>query len=129
MSWQSYNANRDGERVGDCTVRAISTLLDQSWDETYIGLCLQGYIMASMPSENAVWGAYMHHKGWRRGMVEDACPECFTVRDFCERFPRGKYLLAISGHVVAVMDGDYYDSFDSGENVPIYFWAEKEKEN
>ena len=128
MSWVSYNANRDGEKTVDCTVRAIATVLDQSWDETYIGLCMQGYIMASMPSGNEVWGAYLHNKGWRRGMVEDACPECFTVRDFCERFPKGKFLLAISGHVVAVIDGNYFDTFDSGTCVPIYFWAEKKED-
>ena len=32
-------------RVGDCVIRAISKSLNQSWEETYIELCLLGYIM------------------------------------------------------------------------------------
>lgn len=40
-SW--HNENPYNRNVGDCTVRAISTALDQAWDTTYIGLCLEGY--------------------------------------------------------------------------------------
>ena len=28
----------------------------------------------------------------------------------------------ISGHVVAVIDGNYYDTWDSGDKIPIYYW-------
>ena len=125
--WRSYNANPEGGRVGDCTVRAISTVLNQSWEQTYVDLCLQGYIMSDMPSSNAVWGAYLHSRGFRRGIFTDICPECYTVRDFCREHPDGKYILAISGHVVPVIDGEFYDTWDSGEERPVYYWAKKEE--
>jgi hypothetical protein len=121
-----YNENPIEKQTGDCTVRAISTILGQSWEETYIELCLQGFIMADMPSSNAVWGAYLHSKGFRRGIFTDICPSCYTVRDFCEEHPRGEYILAISGHVVPVIDGEYFDTWDSGDELPIYYW-EKER--
>lgn len=123
--WRSYNSNPENNRTGDCTVRALSTILGQSWDETYIGLCLQGYIMADMPSSNAVWGAYLRSKGFRRGIFADVCPECYTVKDFCREHPTGEYILAISGHVVPVIDGEYIDSWDSGDELPIYFWKKE----
>lgn len=120
--WQSYNENPDDNITGDCTVRAICTVLGQEWENTYIDLCLQGLIMRAMPSENAVWGAYLRGRGFRRGIFSDACPDCYTVRDFCEENPRGRYILAISGHVVAVIDGVYYDTWDSGGELPVYYW-------
>ena len=55
----SYNANPDGNRVGDCTIRAISAFLGKSWEETYIGIALTGFIMRDMPSADSVWGSYL----------------------------------------------------------------------
>ena len=124
--YMSYNANPDGNNVGDCTVRALSAALGQGWEQTYIELALQGYLMRDMPSANHVWGAYLKGKGFRRAVLPDECPDCYTVSDFCADHPRGNYILALSGHVVAVIDGHYYDTWDSGDKVPIYYWYRKE---
>lgn len=126
MSWRSYNENPEGNRVGDCTVRALSAVLDQTWEKTYMDLCLQGFIMCDMPSSNSVWGAYLRLKGWRRGAFVDVCPDCYTVQDFCNEHPTGRYVLAISGHVVAVINGEYWDAWDSGQELPVYYWEREE---
>ncbi|MBR4972864.1 MAG: hypothetical protein IKY45_00190 [Clostridia bacterium] len=118
----SYNANPDGNRVGDCTVRAIATALNQSWEETYIGMCLYGLMEHDMPSADFVWGEYLKTKGFERELLRGR----YTVKSFCEEYPFGTFLLAISGHVVAIIDGIYYDTFDSGNERPIYFWYRKE---
>lgn len=118
----SYNANPDGNRDIDCTIRAISAVLGKSWDEVYVRICVQGFVMRRMPSADHVWGAFLRSQGFRRYLVDADCPDCYTVRDFCEDHPDGEYILAISGHVVFVRDGQYYDSWDSGQEVPIYYW-------
>ncbi len=87
MSYIQYNANPSHKNVGDCTVRAISKALQQSWEETYIGLALQGFIMGDMPSANHVWGAYLRAKGFTRRIVPDTCPDCYTVLEFAEEHP------------------------------------------
>ncbi len=124
--WIKYNANPINIRVGDCTVRAISKALNQSWEQTYIDLFLQGFLMCDMPSANAVWGAYLRKKKFSRYIISDQCPDCYTVSDFCRDNPNGTYILALSGHVIAVIDGNYYDTWDSGGEIPIYFWRKKE---
>ena len=122
----AYNANPEGQRVGDCTVRAISKALGQSWERTYTGLALQGFCLCDMPSANHVWGAYLRENGFQREIIPNSCPDCYTVKDFCRDHPSGTYILAISGHVVAVIDGNYYDTWDSGEETPIYYWKRKD---
>lgn len=117
-----YNPNPVHKRVGDCTVRAISKALGQDWETTYVGLALQGFVMSDMPSSNAVWGAYLRGKGFRRHIIPDTCPDCYTVADFAAEHPKGTYILAISGHVVAVVDGEWCDTWDSGDETPVYFW-------
>lgn len=126
--WKMFNPNPLAMRVGDCTVRAISKLTNQPWERTYLDLCIYGLMRCDMPSANAVWGAYLKDKGYTRKALEDTCPDCYTVEDFAAEHPKGKYLLAISGHVVAVENGDYFDTWDSGQEIPQYYWMKKEEE-
>lgn len=123
--YEKCNINPYGKSVGDCTIRAISLALDQSWDKTYFDLCLQGYKMGDMPSANNVWGAYLRSKGFKRSAIPDFLPENYSVRDFCAETPKGIFVLACSGHVVAVIDGKYHDTWDSGDKVPIYYWERR----
>lgn len=124
MAYVNYNPNPARKTVGDCTIRSISKALNQPWEETYAGLALQGFRMCDMPSANHVWGAYLREKGFTRRIMPDSCPDCYTVADFAADNPSGTYILALSGHVVCVQNGDWYDSWDSGGEVPLYFWEQ-----
>lgn len=126
MPWQQYNPNPHGARVGDCTVRAVSAALQQPWDKTYLGLCAEGLVLGDMPSANRVWGSYLERHGFKREMLDVPCSRCYTVRQFCEDHPKGVYVLCISGHVVTTRDGDFWDSWDSSEECPIFYWHKEE---
>lgn len=125
MSYVHFNPNPIGKRVGDCVIRAISKLTNQSWADTYIGITLKGYELCDMPSSNSVWAAYLRQLGYRRYVIDDTCPDCYTIEDFCRENPTGTYLLATGSHVVTVIDGNYYDAWDSGAEIPIYCWTKE----
>lgn len=125
MSWIKHNPNPNGKSVGDCTVRALSVATGETWEDTFIGLALQGLFMADMPSANTVTTAYLRRKGFRRYTVPESCPDCYTVEDFCNDHPSGVYVLGIGTHVVAVIDGSYWDSWDSGKETPVYYFAKE----
>ena len=120
--FKKFNPNPKGAYVGDCVVRAISKVTDTEWGYTYLDLAIQGFMMCDMPSANHVWGAYLQKKGYNRSIIPNSCPDCYTVEQFCEEHPEGEFVLATGSHVVAVADGDYYDTWDSGQEVPIYYW-------
>ena len=118
-----YQPNPKRNNVGDCVIRALSLALNQSWDDTYLDLAIvYGFAIKDMPSANYVWGAYLKDKGFKRQTIPNTCPDCYTVKDFCDDHPHGIYILATGTHVVAVSNGDYYDSWDSGNEVPIYYF-------
>ena len=125
MGYIRYNTNPVSNLVGDCVVRAISILTDETWDDVYWGIAIQGFLIKDMPSSNSVWGEYLTRKGFRRKVIPNTCPACYSVREFCEEHPYGKYLLATGSHVIAVVDGDYYDTWDSGDEIPIYYWERR----
>ena len=124
--WIYYNPNPIHNRVGDCTIRAICKAMTQDWESTYAGLTTCGYMMCDMPSSNNVWGRYLKRNGFIRRLVEDHGKDYYTVEDFRIDNPTGTFILAIDGHVVCVQDGFYYDTWDSGEEEPIYYWTKGE---
>lgn len=122
MAFRKYNPNPDGKRVGDCTIRAISAATQQDWESVYTALILEGFILHDLPSANYVWGSYLRRKGWRRHTLPNTCPDCYTVAEFAADNPTGVYILAMATHVVAVVDGDWLDTWDSGDETPLYYW-------
>lgn len=120
--YKYYNPNPTHQSNTDCVIRAISKLMNKTWDEVYILICLQGFIIHDMPSTNRVWGRFLYNNGYRRYLIPDTCPSCYTVKDFCVDHPYGKYLLALDGHVIAAVDGEYFDTTDTGHEVPIFYW-------
>lgn len=121
-----YNPNPQGNYVGDCVIRAIAKVTEKDWDSTYLAVAMQGFAMKDMPSANHIWGAYLKSQGFRQYSLPNTCPDCYTVQDFCEDYPSGVYLLATGSHVIAVEDGNYFDSWDSGSEIPIYYWKREE---
>lgn len=123
--WIRCNPNPLGRQTEDCVIRAIAIATDQSWRRVYRQLCDLGEKHADLPNSNAIWGMYLRERGARQFLLPESCPECITVQAFCERYPEGIYVIGTGDHAVACIDGDYYDSFDSGILTPTYFWRVK----
>lgn len=126
MPYIYYNPNPKRSTAGDCVIRAICKLTEEDWDTVYSKVTLYGFLNKEMPSSNYVWGSLLKTLGYSRHIIPDTCPDCYTVRDFCKDNPRGTYLLATGAHVVTVTNGDYYDTWDSGNEVPVYYWTKGE---
>ena len=124
--WKQHNENPVNNRVGDCVIRAISTALGQTWDCTFVGLCIESIMMYDLPSSNAVWGSYLARKGYHRKAIPNKC-QCYTVEDFCRDNPKGTYILGTGTHALTVIDGNHYDSWNSKSECPIYYFTKDEE--
>ena len=119
------NPNPLRKTVGDCVIRAISTATERDWDEVYLELMLIGYELKDMPNANEVWGTYLRRNGFTRQNIPNTCPECYTVRDFAADNPIGTFVLGTGTHAICVKQGNYYDTADSGDEVPVYVWKKE----
>lgn len=127
MAWVEWNINPMSRRVGDCAVRAVARALGVDWETAYAKITAAGYQMADMPSADSVWSAVLRQHGFYRDAVPNTCPDCYTVEEFAADHPDGVYVLALGGHVVTVEDGDWYDTWDSGSEIPQYYFYRKER--
>jgi len=125
VSFVYYNPNPEKKTVGDCVIRGLTILLGDTWENVYTDLCMQGAYLHDMPNSNAVWGEYLRANGFEVHTIPNTCPYCYTVKQFCREHPSGVFLLATGEHVIAVVDGDYYDTADTGNEVPIYYWRKE----
>lgn len=118
--FQYYQPNKLDlkDEYGDCTIRALSKALNVTWLEAFnktIPLCQEYQLMpnymffARSAKETAKALGLEHHsistkKGTKRP----------TVDSFAKDHPTGRFICKVAHHVVAVVDGKYYDTWDSG---------------
>lgn len=124
--WQYCNLNPVGRRVGDCAVRAVAVALGIDWETAYTMIADAGFAMGDMPSSDSVWGAVLRQNGFYREAIPNTCPDCYTVSDFLLDNPIGIFVIGMSGHVVTAIDGVLYDTWDSTNEIPVYYWFRKE---
>ena len=120
--WIKANPNPEGKEVPDCVIRAIAIALNMPWLQVFDELCAVARNEFNMPSSDSVWGLYLYSKGFEPFLLPETCPRCVTIDEFTKWFPVGIYIIGTGSHAVAVIDGNYFDSWDSGLEVPTFFW-------
>jgi hypothetical protein len=100
--------------------------LNVDWEKAYVMLAVNGLIMADIMNANNVIASVLRQNGFDRKTIDNTCPDCFSVKDFCKENPKGTFVLGTGTHVVTVIDGNYYDVWDSGDEIPAYYWYRKE---
>ena len=120
--WIEYNPNPTGRRVEDCAVRAVAKALGKDWETAFALIAKNAYAMGDMPHSNSVWGSVLRMHGFYRKSIQDTCPDCYTVEDFLRDHPKGIYVLCSTNHVATAIDGNLYDTWDSTQLSPQFYW-------
>lgn len=96
------------------------------WENAYALIAANGYAMGDMPSSDSVWGSVLRQNGFYRKIIPNECPDCYTAEDFAKDHPKGTYVLGFGGHTATIVDGNLYDSWDSSQNIPQFYFYRKE---
>lgn len=118
--WIQYNPNPKEKNTGDCAVRAVSKALSIDWNKAKLLLDVYSMDEAEVETSDLVWGRILAENGFE--MQALYCNDGCDLNGFCKHHPIGTYVVKLPNHVVCVVDGCYYDSWDSGREVPIYCW-------
>lgn len=122
--YRYYNPNLK-HKTEDCTVRAISKALNVDWRTAFMWLSDYALKHWDMPHKNYIFGELLEDNGFVKAQIPNTCPRCMTVAEFAHDNPEGTFVLGTGSHVVTVVDGDWYDMWDSGAEVPIVVYWRK----
>ena len=122
MPYEYYNPNPVAAREEDCAIRAVSAALGVSWDEAFDMIVHNAKQMGAMPHRDAAWGSVLRQHGFKKAIIPNSCPDCYTAEDFCLDNPVGVFVLGFGTHTATVIDGTIMDTFDSRGEYPIYVW-------
>ena len=123
--WIYANPNPLNKQVPDCVIRAVCIALNKPWLEVFDELTLVARYEFSVTCDDNIWGRYLFEHGFEPFVLPSVCPKCVTINEFTKMYPDGIYIIGTGSHAVAVINGDYYDIWDSGNEIATYFWKIK----
>ena len=117
-NYKYYQPNKKDlkDEYGDCVIRALTKAFNMEWLQVFDEMqpisremqfpfnckpCYEKYI----ESKGAKYYGISNKKGTKRP----------TVDRFAKVHKTGTYILRVAHHLVTVVDGFYYDTWDSGE--------------
>ena len=138
-----YNANPKGKITTDCSIRAISTVLEQSYEKTLREMADLSIKTGYFINESKCIDKYMKSKGFtlcKQPRKEDNTK--YTGQEFCrtlmhpiysedlkltyEDFDKNRILANIGGHhIVAIMSGQVWDTWNSTSSSIGKDWVKK----
>lgn len=118
------NVNPSMRNTDDCLIRTIAIIFGISWEQAYTDLCNYGMLIHDMPNKDSTLSLYLRERGFVKQIMPN-CPACYTIREFAKEHPVGEYIVLTSNHTVPVIDGDYYDTADSGDEIVSYYWTRR----
>lgn len=118
------------DKYGDCTIRALSKALNCTWLEAFdltIPICRREQVSNIFNAPCRIEREFLSELGFdyhgvsnKRGMSRP------TVAEFAKSHPSGTYICNVANHEVAVVDGNYYDTWDCGRKC-LYGYYERRK--
>ena len=120
--WIFQNPNPKKKIVPDCVIRAICIALQLSWYEVFDILSELARAECSVTCDDQLWGKLLYRMGFTPFAIPLNLPTSITIKQFCKMFPHCRYIIGPGSHAVAIIDGNYYDSWDSGNEIPSFFW-------
>lgn len=115
--WRKYNPNPKSRNIGDCTLRSYCAAFNITWEEAFD-------IASEVAKENSSMIQYVPDKvlidhfgctvdeKYNKKTVKSK--DRITVNEFAMSHPYGTYILHVRQHQVTVINGEYWDSWDSG---------------
>ncbi len=120
------NINPYENDTGDCVIRAIALIEGKDWDDVFLELMIEAYTEKLMIEDNRLWTKYLRKLGYKRHSIPDTCPDCYSANDFARDNPRGRFIVCTGTHVIGIIDGTIYDTWDSSDKTVLFYFEKGE---
>ena len=103
------------DEYGDCVIRALTKATGKEWLEVFKDLIPYAMEMQCIPNCRPCYEKYLADEGFTyKGISNAKGTKRPTVQSFTKEHKEGIYVLRVANHLVAVAEGYYWDTWDSG---------------
>lgn len=116
--WHKYNPNPKSRNTGDCSIRSYCAAFDIDWDKAYdIASSIAKAEKFIMDASQVCDKVLVDHFKCEIDEVYKKTPakQRISVNEFAMSHPYGTFVLHVRGHLVTCKNGEYWDSWDSGD--------------
>lgn len=117
--YKFYNNNALGLFENDCTIRAISTATNNSWDDTYKHLSNIARLRGTMVDDKDFIREYLDERYERIYNLPR------TVGEVAGMYKDNVLLITMPSHITCSKFGIVYDSYDCRNKPAEYCWVVK----
>lgn len=130
--YKYYQPNKKDlkDEYGDCTIRALSKALNIDWLSAFeltLPYCRKYQVPNIFFCSNKIEKEILEQMGFKYHKISNKKgSKRPTVKSFSKENKIGTFILNVANHEVAVVDGVYYDTWDSGDKC-LYSYYERVK--
>ena len=125
MSYRYYQPNSKDlkDEYGDCVIRALTKALNMEWLQVFDEIQPISRELQVPFDCRPCYEKYIENKGFKYyGVSNKKGAKRPTVEMFAKEHKVGTYILRVAHHLVTVVDGAYYDTWDSGKCCLYGYW-------
>lgn len=114
------------DNYGDCVVRSLCKAMNKEWIDVFKELCSYAEKLQCMPNSKPCYEMYAKNNGFvYTGISNKKGTKRPTVDSFSKEHKQGTYILIVANHNVTCVDGQYFDTWDSGEKSLYGYWKKE----
>jgi hypothetical protein len=119
-----YNPNPvNRTNASDCVVRAFCKATGREWKTIYMELVEIGLEIGGMPNGDETWKEWIKRNPFIKHSIKIVKgSKRPTVAQFAKEHKKGTFILNVANHLVTVVDGRYYDTWDCGHKCLYGFY-------
>lgn len=112
------------DEYGDCVLRALTKAVNKTWLEVFDELIVIAREVQAMPNNKHTYEKYLVDiKGFTyKGISNKKGSKRPSVTEFAKEHRTGTYVVRLAHHIVTIVDGIYYDTWDSGNEKMYGYW-------
>ena len=117
------NSKKNWNR-GDCTIRSVCKATGLSWEDAFMKMCMAAMKVHDMPNCKVGEEAGLKELGFIKGgsLKPERGEKWPKVYEMAGAFKNKTIICNCVGHIVCCKDGNYYDTWDSGNYTVRSYW-------
>lgn len=124
--YKYYQPNKKDikDDYGDCVIRALTKAMEKDWLTVFEQLIPYAREKQCMPNGKPAYEEYLKDNGFEyKGISNAKGSKRPTVQEFALHHKEGTFVLRVAHHLVACVDGIFYDTWDSGQKSLYGYWG------